>query len=435
MSTLIPKYDQGGTGAVNRPIDEKLAESISVKDFGAIGDGSTNDTAAIQAAINYARDNGYQLVFPNGTYKITSALVTQYDGNFKATNWNFDGGVIVADFDAASAITITGGAQPQVIQNIVIRPSTTYTMTGANYDTASHGITVTNSVVNLSGTIIGFKGYGLNAVTSAANSNTSEYTLTIQTCNIGFYASGTNDNFAVVQAWLKIYNCAQSGFYSTATCPLRQWNVWLYAEANCTAVTSVAGVYVGFSTYSTWWIYSEQQNAANEITFDTAATGNQITSARYNKDTYSSGNLVTNYGIVRQNTVTTWTPTLAGSTTAGTQTYSVQKGYWMQEGNKVTVWGQLTLTAKDAATAGNLRINGLPVAPGTGYTSMVYPIAVGAFDNLAITAGKLGFTLNATPSNKYLAFVDFASNVAASNTPVANLAATTSIAFSGSYLV
>ena len=51
MTTLIPKYDQGATGATNRPINLKLAESVSVKDFGAVGDGSTDDTAAFLAAI------------------------------------------------------------------------------------------------------------------------------------------------------------------------------------------------------------------------------------------------------------------------------------------------------------------------------------------------------------------------------------------------
>jgi hypothetical protein len=76
MSTLIPKYDQGGTNfygsAVNRPFNQKLQETISVKDFGAVGDGTTDDTNAIKAAIVAA--NGATVFFPVGHYRITSSL-------------------------------------------------------------------------------------------------------------------------------------------------------------------------------------------------------------------------------------------------------------------------------------------------------------------------------------------------------------------------
>jgi len=63
-------YTQGGTGATSRTVTSKLQESVSVKDFGAVGDGTTDDTAAIQAAIN----TGASVYLPTGTYKITSTL-------------------------------------------------------------------------------------------------------------------------------------------------------------------------------------------------------------------------------------------------------------------------------------------------------------------------------------------------------------------------
>jgi hypothetical protein len=50
MTTLIPKYDQGGTGAVNRPINLKLAETVSVLDFGADPTGVADSTAAFNLA-------------------------------------------------------------------------------------------------------------------------------------------------------------------------------------------------------------------------------------------------------------------------------------------------------------------------------------------------------------------------------------------------
>jgi hypothetical protein len=85
MATLIPKYDQDGAGAVNRPFNQKLAESISVKDFGATGDGTTDDTAAINAAITYAISQAVvvnpisptslvTVIFPSGKYVVSSTI-------------------------------------------------------------------------------------------------------------------------------------------------------------------------------------------------------------------------------------------------------------------------------------------------------------------------------------------------------------------------
>ena len=64
-------WAQGGTGAITRTVDSKLKDVVSVKDFGAVGDGVTNDTDAFAAAS--ARINalgGGTLVIPPGTYII-----------------------------------------------------------------------------------------------------------------------------------------------------------------------------------------------------------------------------------------------------------------------------------------------------------------------------------------------------------------------------
>jgi hypothetical protein len=69
-------YDEGGVGAVQRTVQVKLQESVSVKDFGAVGNGTTDDTAAIQAALTSGSTNVY---FPNGKYLITSTITINND--------------------------------------------------------------------------------------------------------------------------------------------------------------------------------------------------------------------------------------------------------------------------------------------------------------------------------------------------------------------
>ena len=62
-------FTQTGVGAIPTTIAAKLQERVSVKDFGAVGDGVADDTAAIQAALAI----GGQIYIPPGTYLLPNA--------------------------------------------------------------------------------------------------------------------------------------------------------------------------------------------------------------------------------------------------------------------------------------------------------------------------------------------------------------------------
>lgn len=82
MTTLtISKVQQVGTGATNRIITDKLNEVVSVRDFGAVGDGTTNDTAAIQTCFTAAAVIGAKVVIPATStgYLITDTLTLTTD--------------------------------------------------------------------------------------------------------------------------------------------------------------------------------------------------------------------------------------------------------------------------------------------------------------------------------------------------------------------
>jgi hypothetical protein len=77
-------------------------------------------------------------------------------------------------------------------------------------------------------------------------------------------------------------------------------------------------------------------------------------------------------------------PVVAGSSTAGTQTYSTQLGYYIKIGALVIAWVQINMSAKDAATAGNISINNLPFTARS-ITNMRYAGSVGLWTSTATT--------------------------------------------------
>ena len=74
----IVDFQQAGAGAVVRTAQDKMREWVSLKDFGAVGDGVTDDTQACKLAAAYLRARGGgTLHISDGTYCVWTALPSQ----------------------------------------------------------------------------------------------------------------------------------------------------------------------------------------------------------------------------------------------------------------------------------------------------------------------------------------------------------------------
>ena len=105
-------YTAAGSSTV-RTVQAKLQEMVSVKDFGAVGNGVTNDTAAVQLAIN---SNAKAVYFPSGTYLCN--LITLVSGQ---TLYG-DGAASIIKYNSGSALLYGLSASAGTyLENITIR--------------------------------------------------------------------------------------------------------------------------------------------------------------------------------------------------------------------------------------------------------------------------------------------------------------------------
>ena len=80
-------YTQGGAGTVATTVQSKLRETVSVKDFGAKGDGTTDDATSFVAALTYLRGltSGGTLYIPPGVYAVSTVAFQWATGGSNIT--------------------------------------------------------------------------------------------------------------------------------------------------------------------------------------------------------------------------------------------------------------------------------------------------------------------------------------------------------------
>jgi hypothetical protein len=131
-------------GAVPRTVYAELCDAFaSVKDFGAVGDGTADDTTAVLAGVAYLKARGGgTLYFPQGTYKVTAEILLDSPGiMFKGTGRRkCYPGVFVPSANAQSTIMpVHSGRNCIRIFNAALNAATTLTFEDINFATLETG--------------------------------------------------------------------------------------------------------------------------------------------------------------------------------------------------------------------------------------------------------------------------------------------------------
>ena len=242
-SSLIG-YINSGSGATARTVQARLRDMISVKDFGAVGDGTTNDVTAIQAAITAAATrpssgsiaglggiSGATVYFPSGVYRINSGITIP------------DGVKLLGSGERATVINYygSGSAVANPTPGTRIGKIGIMEMTIANKGSGTIGLDL-NSVSYSEFTSLWIDSFTTAVKISSPTSGWSVYNrfynVTANTCTTGYWLTGTSSNAHT------FYSCR----YNTDT--VNSGGIgWKIEDSNGNQVIACHGDMVSNTTY------------------------------------------------------------------------------------------------------------------------------------------------------------------------------------------
>jgi hypothetical protein len=145
-----PTFTQSGTGAVSRLVTAKIAETISVTDFGAVGDGTTDNSSAFTdcfaAAIGISGNRAVSVYIPAGQYLLNSQVVATIPGYGTPTGTQYNG--ITIHGDGQNATKLIAGASNTAGLLKIVTPYEKHSITLRDFQCISKLDAQTNTGAN-----------------------------------------------------------------------------------------------------------------------------------------------------------------------------------------------------------------------------------------------------------------------------------------------
>ena len=215
-------YTPAGTGAVATTVQAKLRQTVSVRDFGAVGDNSTDDTVAIQKAL----DSGSIIYFPAGNYLVSDSLKFNANQSIYGDGWTKTTIYTTTAVTTALLIAKTTGIRADIEDISIVNQGGTAAISVAD---ATKGMLGNSNRVKFIGNpcVIG-TGNGINPVMSFTNCDLTPYTTSYECIHL----TGANNynNFTVANC---TFHCNNSSAFAI--------------DINCTSGLSTAftnGAYI-----------------------------------------------------------------------------------------------------------------------------------------------------------------------------------------------